>query len=116
MKKMNVYDCANELARALRSSREFQKMQEAAAALGKDSEAKKMVDEFLQLSQEVEIAKYQKQEPDQAKTDKIQKLYGILSLNSEAMEYLNAFMRFQMMMADISKSISDVVKDALGDK
>ncbi len=113
---MNVYDCANELAKELRASHEFTKLKDAAAALGKESEGKKMVDEFLQLSQEVELAKYQKQEPDKEKTEKIQKLYGILSLNKDAMEYLNAFMRFQMMMADISKSISDVVKDALGEK
>jgi hypothetical protein len=32
------------------------------------------------------------------------------------MEYMNNFMRFQMMMADISKSIQDVVKDVMGDK
>lgn len=113
---MNVYDCANELAKAMRDSHEFKKLQEAKATLEKDADAKKMVDEFLQLNQEAEITKYQGQEVSKETSEKIQKLYGVLALNSGAMEYLNAFMRFQMMMADISKAINDVVKDVVGDK
>ena len=113
---MNVYDCANELARAMRESHEFKKLKEANEILDKDPETKKLVNEFLQLSQEIEIAKYQGQEPDKEKTEKLQKLYGVLGLNRDAMEYMNNFMRFQMMMADISKSIQDVVKDVMGDK
>lgn len=113
---MNVYDCANDLAKAMKESHEFKKLKEAKAVLEKDPETKKLVDEFLQLNQEVEFAKYQGQEPDKEKTEKIQKLYGLLALKSEAMEYLNSFMRFQMMMADITKSINDVVKEVVGEK
>ena len=49
------------------------------------------------------------------KNEKLQKLTGILGLNTVAMEYLHAFMRFQMMMGDISKSIGDVVKEVAGE-
>ncbi|MCD7974972.1 MAG: YlbF family regulator [Phascolarctobacterium sp.] len=113
---MNVYDCANELAKALRESHELLKLKEAKEALDKDGEATKMVDEFLALSQEVELAKYQGKEPDKEKSDKLQKLYSVLALNKDAMEYLNAFMRFQMMMADISKTISEPVKGVIGEE
>lgn len=113
---MNVYDNANELARAMRESHEFKKLKEATAALGKDADAKKMVDEFLSLNQRAELEKYQGKEPDKEVTEKIQKLYGILALNSDAMQYLNSFMRFQMMLADITNSIQDVVKEAMGEK
>lgn len=113
---MNVYDCANDLAKAMRESHEVKKLKEAAAKLGKDSEGKKMVDEFLKLNHEAELAKYQGQQPSADTVDKIQKLYGVLSLNSDAMEYLNCFMRFQMMLADVSKSIQDVVSEATGEK
>ena len=54
--------------------------------------------------------------PSKEITDKIQKLYGILSLNQDAMQYLNSFMRFQMMLADVTNSIQDVVKEAMGEK
>ena len=39
-----------------------------------------------------------------------------LSLNQDAMQYLNSFMRFQMMLADVTNSIQDVVKEAMGEK
>lgn len=113
---MNVYDNANELARAMRDSHEYKKVKEASAALAKDENAKKMVDEFFQLNQEAEFARYQGKEPDKEVMDKIQRLYGVLSLNSDAMQYINSYMRFQMMLADITKSIQDVVKEALGEK
>ena len=82
---MNVYDNANELAKAMRESHEFQKLKEVTAVLNKDENAKKMVNEFL-------------------------------SLNQDAMQYLNSFMRFQMMLADVTNSIQDVVKEAMGEK
>lgn len=110
---MNVYDCANDLAKAMRESHEFKKLKEANDVLAKDQETKKLVDEFLQLNQEAEIAKYQGQE---VPAEKIKNLYNLLALKSEAMAYLNAFMRFQMMMADITKSINDVVKEVIGEK
>ncbi len=112
---MNVYDCANELAKALKESHEFKKLQEARVVLKKDAQAEELANNFIKLSSEIELAKYQKQEVDKEKEEKLQKLSSLLSLNPTAMEYLHAFMRFQMMMADITKTINDVVKEAVGE-
>lgn len=108
---MNVYDCANDLGKALRASREYDVLKAAKAKLATDSKAKSLVKEFLLLSQEIELAKYQKQEVSAEKKDKLQQLSNVLNLNPDAMEYLNAFMRFQMMMQDVTKTITDVVKE-----
>ena len=113
---MNVYDCANELAKALKESHEFKKLQEARVVLKKmNAQAEELANDFIKLSSEIELAKYQKQEVDKEKEEKLQKLSSLLSLNPTAMEYLHAFMRFQMMMADITKTINDVVKEAVGE-
>ena len=53
---MNVYDCANELAKAMRESQEYKKLKEAKAALEQDPKGKEMAEEFLKLSQEIELA------------------------------------------------------------
>ena len=98
---MNVYDNANELAKAMRESHEYKKLKEAAAVLEKDPDAKKMVNEYLMVAQEVEFAKHQGKTPDQASVDKMQKLQGILNLNADAVQYLNALIRFQMMLMDV---------------
>ena len=51
---MNVYDNANDLAKAMRESHEYKKLKEAAVVLEKDPDAKKMVNEYLMVAQEVE--------------------------------------------------------------
>lgn len=48
---MNVYDNANELAKAMRESHEYKKLKEAAVVLEKDQDAKKMVNEYLMVAQ-----------------------------------------------------------------
>jgi len=112
---MNIYDCANDLSKALRESHELVKLKEAKAVLDKDEKTKKLVNDFLKLNQEVELAKLQGKEADVVKQGKIQELYTLLNLNSDAQNYLNALMRFQMMMADINKAITDPIKDVMGD-
>lgn len=112
---MNVYDCANELAKAMRESQEYKKLKEAKAALDQDPKGKELAEEFLKVSQEIEFAKYQGQTVPEEKNEQLQKLTGVLSLNAVAMEYLHNFMRFQLMMGDISKSISEVVKEVSGE-
>lgn len=72
---MNVYDCANELAKAMRDSQEYKKLKEAKAALSQDPKGKELAEEFLQLSQEIELAKYQGQEVPEEKNEKLQKAY-----------------------------------------
>ena len=110
---MNVYDVANDLVKAMRESHEYKKMKAAKEALNKDAESKKLVEKFLRLNQEAEISKYQGKEPAKETVEEIQKLYNLLALNSDAMEYLNSYMRFQMMLADVTKGIQDVVKEAV---
>ena len=112
---MNVYDNANELAQAMRETQDFNKVKEAKIKLDGDATAKQLVDDFLKLSQEVEMAKYQQQDVPADKSEKLQNLTNLLSMNADATEYLNTFIRFQMMMQDISKTITDVVKEALGE-
>jgi len=46
----------------------------------------------------------------------MQKLQGILNLNADAVQYLNALIRFQMMLMDVTNTIQDVVKEAMGEK
>ena len=106
---MNVYDCGNDLAKALRESHEFKKLKEAKTAL--DPQGKEMCDKFLRLNMEAQMAQAQGKEPEKATTDEIQNVYKVLALNSAAMEYLNSFMRFNMMMNDIMKNIDSVIKE-----
>lgn len=110
---MTVYDSANELATQLRMSHEYKILKEAKTKLEADKAGKDMVDEFLKLGQEIEIARYQKKEVPKESQEKLDSILRTLSLNNDAMEYLNAFQRFQLMFQDVSKTITDVVKDVI---
>ncbi len=112
---MNVYDCANELAKALKESHELKLLKEAKVELKKDLQTEELVNDFIKLYYEIGIAKYQNQEVDKEKEEKFQKLSSLINLNNTATEYVNAFMRFQMMMGDINKTIESVVKEAVGE-
>lgn len=106
---MNVYDCGNDLAKAIRESHEFKKLKEAKAAL--DPQGKEMADKFIRLNMEAQMMQAQGKEPEKSVTEEIQNVYKVLALNSAAMEYLNSFMRFNMMMNDIMKNIEGVIKE-----
>ncbi len=111
---MNVYDNANELAKAIKSSHEYKKLLAAKEGLAGDQDAGRMVKDFLEKQAQMQIEAMSGKPPDQAKTEQLQKLYELLSMNSKARDYIQAYMRFQMMMEDISKTIGEAVKDVSG--
>ena len=108
---MTVYDCANELAREMRATREFAVLKEAKERLSAEPDTKALIARFMQLGQEVEIARYQKKEVPAEKEAQFNDMMRTLSLNPLAVNYLNAFQRFQLMFQDVSKTITDVVKE-----
>ena len=108
---MTVYDCANELAREMRSTREFSVLKEAKDKLSAEPDTKALVNKFMQLGQEIEIARYQKKELPAGKEAEFSDMMRTLTLNPLAVNYLNAFQRFQLMFQDVSKTITDVVKE-----
>jgi cell fate (sporulation/competence/biofilm development) regulator YlbF (YheA/YmcA/DUF963 family) len=110
---MNVYDEMNNLCKAMKESREFSMMKEARIKLAADKTAEPLVKDFLKQKQDLEIIQYSGKQPEKADMEKVQKLYEVLQLNPVAAEYLQTYIRFQMMVGDISKSIGDTIKEAV---
>ena len=110
---MNVYDEMNNLCKAMKESREFSMMKEARIKLASDKTAEPLVKDFLKQKQDLEIIQYSGKQPEKADMEKVQKLYEVLQLNPVAAEYLQTYIRFQMMVGDISKSIGDTIKEAV---
>lgn len=110
---MNVYDEMNNLCKAMKESREFSMMKEARIKLATDKTAEPLVKDFLKQKQDLEIIQYSGKQTEKADIEKVQKLYEVLQLNPVAAEYLQTYIRFQMMVGDISKSIGDTIKEAV---
>lgn len=110
---MSTLDKAHELARALMASDEYRRLKELKEPLAKDEKANKMVQDFLAKQTELQLEMMQGKQDD-SKMQQLQKLYELLSMNPTAGQYLQAHMRFQLMMQDVSKIIGDVVEDVMG--
>lgn len=110
---MNVYDQMNQVCEAIRDSHEYKKMQEVKPKLAADKDAESMVKDFLKQKSEIELAQYQGKKPDEAQVQKMQKLYEVLQLNPVASEYIQNYIRFKMMLGDLSKAFSDTIKEAV---
>ncbi len=110
---MNVYDEMNKLCQGIKETHEYKMLAEAKPKLAADKSADDMVKDFLKQKQEIEIAQYQGQKPDDAKVKKMQDLYNVLQLNPVASNYLQAYIRFQMMITDLFKTLGDTIKEVL---
>ena len=106
---MNPYDKAHELARALKASDEYRAFLAAKEAVEADPAAKKMVQDFLRKKMELEYEALAGKREDEARADGLRRMYEIIALNGKAREYLDAYLRFQRTMADISKIIGEAV-------
>ena len=106
---MNVYDSANALAGALQDSYEYKRLKQAWEPVRQDPDTKKMVEDFLKKQAQLQMDAISGKETA-AKQEQLQKLYELISQNSRGRDYMQAYMRFQLMMEDINKILADAIK------
>ena len=114
---MNIYDQAYELAKAMKTSEEMQRLEAAAEKLKGNEEAKNMVKEYLTEQMKADYAKMMGQKEDKENYRKLQEMAVLVSNNSTAQEYLQAFLRWQQVAGDIQKIVSEAMMqgtDVLG--
>ena len=109
---MYVYDEANNLAKAIQESKEYKEYEAVKNKLSSDAEMKKKVDDFEKLRYDVQAMAFQGKQ-DEEKTKKLQEMYTILNENKQIKEYFDIEVRFNIMLADVNRIISESVKDLL---
>jgi cell fate (sporulation/competence/biofilm development) regulator YlbF (YheA/YmcA/DUF963 family) len=110
---MNIHDKAHDLARVLQQSQEYQAFLMEKKKVEADSQAKKMVKDFLVKKLELEYEAMAGKGEDKAKMENLQRMFEVLSANASAREFLHAQMRFQQLMGDVYKIIGDSVAEGL---
>lgn len=110
---MYVYDEANNLAKAIRESKEYLEYKKAKADLNNNPEMKQRVDEFEKIRYEVQVMEFKGENQDEEKQKKLQEMYQILMQNAKIKEFFDIEVRFNIMLADVNKIISESVKDLL---
>ena len=109
---MYVYDEANNLAKAIKDSKEYEEYKKAKENLNSDAEMKTKVEEFEKIRYDVQVMSF-KGEQDEEKQKKLQEMYQILTNDPKIKEYFEIEVRFNIMLADVNKIISESVKDLL---
>lgn len=112
-KMVNVYDYANNLAKALKESNEYLEFVEARKKVYQNEETKKKIEDFNQKQYELQVAGLKGENPEKEKMEKLQELYTILASDEEVKKYFDLQVKFNIMLADINRIIAEAVKDAI---
>lgn len=109
---MYIYDEANNLAKAIQASKEYLEYKKAKEELKDNLEMKEQVDNFEKIRYDVQVLSFQGKE-DEEKTKKLQEMYQILLKEPKIKEFFDIEVRFNIMLADVNKIISESVKDLI---
>lgn len=110
---MYVYDEANNLAKAIQESKEYKEYKRVKEELQNIPEMKTKIDDFEKIRYDVQVMSFQGEKQDEEKMKKLQEMYDILMKEPKIKEYFDIEVRFNIMLADINKIISESVKDLL---
>ena len=110
---MQVYDTANRLAQEIKDSEEFINYKMAKQTINLDEELKKKINEFEMARYEEQMSTMQTGKVDEEQIKKVQDLYRELIENMEAKKYFDAELKFNVMLGDVNKIISEAVRDLI---
>ena len=110
---MGVYDTVNKLAVEIKESEEYKNFKFAKQEIDTNSQYKAKIKEFEKLRYEEQISTIQNGKKDENKLLKIQALYGELIQIPEIKKYFDAELKFNILLGDVNKTISDAVKDVI---
>lgn len=112
---MNVYDTVNQLASELKNSEEYVNYKMAKQVINMNIEFKKKIQEFEKARYEVQIIEMQTGKRDEEKLNQIQEMYKELIEFEEIRKYFDAELKFNVLLGDVNKIISEAVKDIFMD-
>ncbi|UNK17285.1 YlbF family regulator [Paenibacillus sp. N3/727] len=111
---MNIYDKANDLAKAMKESQEVQEITSALKLIEADPESKQMLDNFRERQMEVQQRIMTGDMPSQEEMEKMEKLFEVLSLNLNIRRLFDAERRLSIIIEDVNKIISDSLQHLYG--
>lgn len=106
---MNVYDQAHGLAQAIRESEEFKQYDALKKEVDANPELSKMLKDFQAKQFEAQAKQMMGEQPGAEYMAQVQQLYAIMMRDPLAMRYLEAQMRFSIMMNDVYKIIGEAI-------
>ena len=110
---MLVYDTVNKLAEEIKESDEYNSLKNAKQAINIMPEYKKKIEDFNKIRYEEQLNAMQTGKTDEAKMLDIQNMYKEMIEIPEIRKYFDAELKFNVMLGDVNRIISESVKDLL---
>ena len=110
---MQVYDTVNKLAEELKNSKEYLDLKNAKEIIKSNLEYKTKITKFNKLRYEEQLNSIQTGKTNEEKMHEIQKMYSELIQIEEVKNYFDAELKFNVILADVNKIISEAVKDVI---
>ena len=104
---MNVYNEAHNLAEAIKQAEEFKEYDRLRREIDADPEVSSMIHDFEQRQVEMQTKQMMGETVTQEQQENMQRLAMIVMQNPKAANYLQAAMRFSLMMSDVYKIIGE---------
>ena len=106
---MNVYDQAHILAEAIRKSEEFIEYDKLKQVLDQNEELSRVIKDFQAKQFQIQAKQMMGEGENDDIMAQIQELYGIIMQDPMAAQYMQAEMRFSLMMNDVYKIVGEVM-------
>ena len=110
---MIVYDTANRLASEIKQSEEYLTFKAAKQTINLNPEYKIKIAEFEKARYEEQLNSIQNGKTDEKVMQKIQSLYKDLIEIPKIKKYFDAEFKFNVLLGDVNKIISEAVKDLI---
>lgn len=110
---MQVYDTVNRLAEEIKESQEYINFKQAKEAINTNKEYQNKISEFNKLRYEEQLNSMQTGKVDEEKIKIIQGKYKELISIPDIAKYFDAEFKFNVMLGDVNKIISEAVKDVI---
>lgn len=110
---MQVYDTVNRLAQEIKESEEYLNYKSAKQVIELNQELKKKINDFEMARYDAQISAMQNGKEDEEKLKKVQELYAEIIEQEVARKYFDAELKFNILLGDVNKIISEAVRDVM---
>lgn len=106
---MNVYDQAHNLSQAVKESEEFKQYDMLKKQIDANPELAQVVKDFQAKQFELQAKQMMGEQMGPEYMTQVQQLYGIMMKDPLTAQYMEAQMRFSLMMNDVYKIIGEAI-------
>jgi len=107
---MNIHDEAHNLARAIKESEEYKQYVSLKDTASQNEDLASMLNDFQAKQFEIQAKQMMGEELGPEMMEQIQSLYQILMKDPMAAQYIQAEMRFSMLIKDVYDILGEVIK------